>query len=442
MIRKRTHEKGQNLAIVAIVMIGLVGILVLVIDGGQAYMHRRDAQTAADAGAYAGAWTYCRGGTWDEVISEVTNYTQVENKADEFTISVDPDTGIITVTTTINFNTFFAAVFGRPQEKVKAVAAAGCGPPSSGQFILPISWYCQPEVGEVPPEGEEWTFDDCLINGQTVTSFGITEDELKCRQRLGTYNELTGECEGEGPVDLETFHATYYPDLFLVMDTDAVKTADQICTSSDPPGNLNCDIDGDGEDDIIGAGGRAWLDLDGGGGGVGSPNGDGLASWIINGYPGIINIHTWIPAETGGMSSAFAYVKDRVGDIALVPIGDYVCPTYPDDGSLDAAACLENSHQPEGYQGQDTFVHGTANQYYHLGGFGAFYISCVDSGGGGSCTGLCPGHLLAHNANPAYIDCQDKTIEGYFISGLSLPGTGGGPGDPLNVGVEDLKLTE
>lgn len=439
---EKIKEKGQNLAIVAIIMVGLVGILVLVLDGGQAYMHRRDAQTAADAGAYAGAWTHCRGGTWGDVVDEVTKYTQVENGADEFDIELDPDTGLITVTTRINFNTFFASAMGRPQEQVQAVAAAGCGPPASGQFILPVSWYCQPELGEVPPEGEEWSFDDCLINGQTVAGFGITEDELKCRQRLGTFDEITHECIGEGPVDLETFHATYYPDMFIVMDTDDVKTADQICTSSDPPGNLNCDIDGDGEDDIIGAGGRAWLDLNGGGGGANE-----IKDWIGEGYPEIIHIHTWVPAETGGMSVAFSEVELREGDIALVPIGDYVCPTYPDDGSPEATLCLDNSHPPPppdgpGYQGEDTFVPGTANQYYHLAGFGAFYISCADANPPGSCTGLCPGHLMAHNANPTYIACNDKTIEGYFISGLTLPGTGGGPGDPLNVGVEDLILTK
>jgi hypothetical protein len=430
MNKNQINDKGQNFAFVAIIMVGLVGILVLVIDGGQSYMHRRIAQTAADAGAYAGAWAYCKGGDDATVWERARIYAEDENNAELYQLDIAD--GQVTVTTRIGFNTFFAAFLGRPQAEVRAIAASGCGPPASGQFVLPVSWFCQPEISEVPGEGGEWEFDDCLIDGKPVADFGISLGELECRQH-GGYNGV--DCFG--PLDLETFHATYTDDLFLVMDTDDVKNADQVCTTSDPPGNLNCDIDGDGEDDIIGAGGRAWLDLDGGGGGANE-----IMDWVELGFPDILNIHTWVPGETGGMGSAFSTVENyRVGNIALVPIGDFVCENDPSDGSPESTLCLNLSHPPE-YVTGDTFISGTGNQYYHLAGFGAFYISCVDSHGGGSCDGLCPGHLLAHNTNPDYIACNAKTIEGYFISGLTLPNTGGGPGDPLNVGVEDLKLTK
>ena len=46
-------NKGQSLILVTLMLIALIGMLVLILDGGNAYLKRRQAQSAADSGALA-----------------------------------------------------------------------------------------------------------------------------------------------------------------------------------------------------------------------------------------------------------------------------------------------------------------------------------------------------------------------------------------------------
>lgn len=55
MLRKNISQKGQALILVALGMIGLVGITALAIDGGNSFAERRRAQNAADTASLAGA---------------------------------------------------------------------------------------------------------------------------------------------------------------------------------------------------------------------------------------------------------------------------------------------------------------------------------------------------------------------------------------------------
>ncbi len=52
----RRSESGQAIVIIALVMIVLLGFAALAIDGSNAYIHRRIAQNAADAGAFGGIY--------------------------------------------------------------------------------------------------------------------------------------------------------------------------------------------------------------------------------------------------------------------------------------------------------------------------------------------------------------------------------------------------
>jgi Flp pilus assembly protein TadG len=51
----RGRERGQTLVLFALAIVGIVALVGLVVDGGFLYVQRRTAQTAADAGALAGA---------------------------------------------------------------------------------------------------------------------------------------------------------------------------------------------------------------------------------------------------------------------------------------------------------------------------------------------------------------------------------------------------
>src|SRR5512139_3519134 len=58
--RKKT-ERGQALILVVLAIVGLAGIVGLVVDGGNAFLDRRNAQNAADSAALAAALTRVRG---------------------------------------------------------------------------------------------------------------------------------------------------------------------------------------------------------------------------------------------------------------------------------------------------------------------------------------------------------------------------------------------
>ena len=53
--RTRRGQRGQIVPITALAMIALIGGVALILEGGNAYAHQREAQNASDAVANAGA---------------------------------------------------------------------------------------------------------------------------------------------------------------------------------------------------------------------------------------------------------------------------------------------------------------------------------------------------------------------------------------------------
>lgn len=60
-INLRKRERGQALVIIALALVGLAGMAGLVIDGGNVFLDRRNAQSAADSAVLAAALTRVRG---------------------------------------------------------------------------------------------------------------------------------------------------------------------------------------------------------------------------------------------------------------------------------------------------------------------------------------------------------------------------------------------
>src|ERR1700738_4803833 len=52
----RHRQSGQTIVLAAVAMVAVVGALAMVIDAGIFFVVQRQLQTAADAGALAGAW--------------------------------------------------------------------------------------------------------------------------------------------------------------------------------------------------------------------------------------------------------------------------------------------------------------------------------------------------------------------------------------------------
>ena len=380
-------EKGQSLVLLVILLLGMLAILALVLDGGNLFGKRRATQNAADAGALAGARTLCITKDETQAIYQANQYaaSNVPNVVNQIEIGERQ----VTITSTLTFKTFFAHLIGYPELTAQASATAGCFPPTTGEGVLPIAWACRP-----PIEG----------------GGSISED---CQEQAITDDQLDDYINNPPPA------GTIYPELYIVMDSQA-EPDDLAAICQSVGGWLDCDLDNDGDDDLIANGDRSWLDLDGGGGGASE-----LREWIDHGFPGDICEHTWLGGQSGVENSVFQTAGDHVGEIVAIPVFNLICDDYPDP------ACAADVHS------EDTLVTSAGgNYYYHIIGFAAFYISCVDAPGvpGPGC----PGHQVA--VDQGVIANNAKTIEGYFVIGI-LPELGGGDDDSgFDLGVYTLRL--
>ncbi len=187
-----------------------------------------------------------------------------------------------------------------------------------------------------------------------------------------------------------------------------------------PIGTMICDLKGDGVNDVFGGGDRSWLDLDGGGGGASS-----LANWIRNGYSGTLSIHTWLGGQSGVATSIYHAVQDVIDrypptyPIVILPVFNGICNENPNDNPV----CETLLHDPVPAE-EKVIPSSGAAEYFHISGFSAFYLTCVDDGGGAN---KCPGAKEFIAMNPGMKKL--KTIEGYFVKDypfkLTNPGTGG-----------------
>jgi hypothetical protein len=116
-------ERGQALIIIVFAIVGLIGITALAVDGGNAFLDRREAQNAADTAALAGAFTRIRGGqNWVAKTLEMAEENGYPNDGVRSTVEVlsPPTSGpfagdleYIQVVITSYLPTYFAGVIGQ-----------------------------------------------------------------------------------------------------------------------------------------------------------------------------------------------------------------------------------------------------------------------------------------------------------------------------------------
>lgn len=391
--KKHSSESGQTLVIVTIGLLAFLAFMALAIDGGYTWSQRRKAQSAADAGALAGTRELCISGNATAAQTAANDYAITRNGATTTSVNVSVASATVEVTANITFKTFFAHLLGRPEITAQAVAKAGCFLPGTAEGVLPIGWSCRP-----PLPG--------LSNSPDCQQQTITEDDFRSRAPWNVYQ----------------------PELYLVMDNFNFED-DLDCES----GVIECDLNGDGENDVLGNGDRSWLDLNGGGGGS-----DELRDWIVSGFAPELTTHTWVPGQTGTANNVFQAAATRVGDIVVLPVFDMFCT-----GDMDGAECATRVHTgaPPLTGTVDTIVPMTGSSTnVHIISFSGFGISCVKSPG---VAGTCPAwqRFMDLNAGIPTINNSFKSIEGYFIRGF-VPGVGAGePGIP-DGGVYVLLLTK
>ena len=354
---RRAGQAGQSMVLVALLLIAFIALLAVTLDGGFAYLQRRNAQTAADAGSLAGARELCLTGDVALARAAAFDYTLVHNRGLEADVAISG--GEVRVTARIPFATFFGSVLGRPSIIASAEAAANCFAPRFGEGVLPVAWNCPPAR----------TY---IVDGKTTC-------------------------------DMDTFDEVGTPqlsDLYIIMNSRKVGDPDVDFCISDG-GTIDCDVDGDGEDELLVGGNRSWLDLSGGGGGSSE-----LVDWIRNGYPGGINIHTWYAGQQGVANNVFIEVGKRLNQRVLLPVFNALSNGLPPDPYDDPS--------------DNTVVSsGTWTDYFHVISFSIFVPTCVHATGGD--TGC---DMYNHFRGAGVLGPNDKTIEGYFVKG-SLIGLGG-----------------
>jgi hypothetical protein len=365
---RRDLQRGQSLVLVALMMIVFIGMLAVVLDGGYAFMQKRKAQTAADAGAMAGARELCLTGDVNLATLAAADYSITRNRALEADITIVD--GEVTVTARIPFSTFFGGLLGQPSITSSAIAASNCFPPARATGVLPVAWHCPIEDIKLDSDGDKY-----------------------CDFQL---------YDGVGPVEKS--------ELYIIMNSRKVgEEDDPFCMSEGP---VDCDLDGDGDEEMLVGGDRSWLDLSGGGGGASE-----LVDWIQNGFPDGVEMHTWFAGQSGVANSIFLSVP--IGVQVVLPVYDAISVGLPVFPQLHAGDKI-------------VATSGTWTNYFHLISFSIFVPTCVHATGGDHCP------LYDDYRAEGYLGPDDKTIEGYFVKGFA--GGLGGEGE-LDAGAYTLYLT-
>jgi hypothetical protein len=395
-----SSEQGQIIILIVVSIALMVALAALVVDGGNLYLNRRAAQTAADAAALAGAYERC---------AFKGNQTAVENAVYEYAINQNQATAIeevviaddrVDVTVSITTPTFFAKIFGKELETVVASAAADCLIPGGLKGDLaPIAWTCRPPVGE--------EVGDCAVER-------IPYDVFKEIQLEENLDQVILDVDTENTKTKESFTNDIGINnegkaLYIVMDTDQFNEQTDCQMYGGP---VDCDLNNDGEIDIAAGGDRGWLYLEG--------NASDLDDVMKNGTIDEVTTNRWMPGKPGSDDVVVSVAKQyKTGEVVFIPVFDKICQTNDFYNDCDYTSPPDTAWV---WKGKYT--------YYHVVEFAAFVITCVYDNAQDSCPGRTYAGLGTNDAN---------TLEGYFLEDVV---TGGLPGNGHDLGVYIVSLVE
>lgn len=388
-------ERGQTLVIIVMGLIVFLAFLALALDGGYTWAMRRKAQTAADAGALAGARQYCaQDMTEAESETFANTYATTQNGATTSTsegLEISGEPAGMRTETAITFNTFFAHLIGRPTLTVEAEAEANCLPVGEPVGVLPVGWSCRPQFPTAGGGG------NCDFEPVTEEYWDNYVDD-PTRLSLDENNP-------------------YLDDLYLIMDGNQTQN-EVVCLPED--GGINCDLDGDGKQDVFGSGDRSWLNLDGGSGSL-----QELVDWISLTDVPPIYIHSWVPNTSGDKQPVYPEIHDNlIEKIVTVPVFDSLC----ENQSIYSEECTPLLGHPwvtPQITVTDRVVTGTGNDSYaHITAFAGFAVTCVNAP---QASNNCP--LFNKFTDTFGAGYQSyRSVEGFFVGtfitgyGSILPG--------------------
>jgi Flp pilus assembly protein TadG len=137
--RARCEERGAVLIIVAVSLVALLGMAALSIDIGSFYLAQRKAQSAADAGALAGAGVLTSGTT--AANASATSYATT-NYPGSSAVVTEPTGTSVKVTVSAVTPSFFGHLLGLTSENVSASATAAQASSGNNYAVFAKSTSC------------------------------------------------------------------------------------------------------------------------------------------------------------------------------------------------------------------------------------------------------------------------------------------------------------
>ncbi len=143
-VARKKSENGQAMILIVFSIIGLLGMSALAIDGGNAYVDRRKAETAASAAALTASITRIEGGDWRAAALATARANGYDNNGLTNTVELNtpplsgPYVGnseFIEVIITSHINTYFGPVIGIPQVTSTAHAVSQSKPAEYGEMF-------------------------------------------------------------------------------------------------------------------------------------------------------------------------------------------------------------------------------------------------------------------------------------------------------------------
>jgi hypothetical protein len=184
------------MVLVALLLIGLVGIMALVLDGGNLYLRRRQLQNASDATALATAYKVAGAASDASINSTLIEYAITRNGAGAASAVYLPSNAqvgsgympsgstAVRVTVTQTVSTFFAGMIGLRTSNISASATAQLEQTSSGCGKYAIWGQSQSCLQGVD---WDWTGSGGVVHGDTHSNAGV--------KIAGSHHTITGKCE-------------------------------------------------------------------------------------------------------------------------------------------------------------------------------------------------------------------------------------------------------
>jgi len=185
---RKISERGQAMILIVFSIIGLLGMSALAIDGGNAYIDRRKAETAASAAALTASITRIEGGNWRAAALATAKANGYDNNGVTNTVELNtpplngPYVGnseYIEVIITSRINTYFGPVIGIPQVTSTVQAVSQSKPAEYGQMFEGYALVSLAPHSDCDYKRSFWIHGESTINLEGGGLF-VNSDNPKC----------------------------------------------------------------------------------------------------------------------------------------------------------------------------------------------------------------------------------------------------------------------